>query len=338
MLTGASWPAFVCPLCRKSVARVSEAWRCDVCNRVFPEVDGIADFRVEPDPWIGLEEDRDKATRLLARTPGASFEQTVREYWAMTPSTPAWQAERHIAAVLGAERRTHDWLEQPGNAMLAAPAARSAPLIDLGCGTGELLAILAEREVPAIGIDVAMRWLVQARRRPALAAGHQLLVCCNAERLPFADGVLGAAVGLGLLEHCAAPKPVLAEAHRVLQRGSPLRLRTVNRFGLLPEPHVGVWGVGFVPRNWADRYVHWRSGERYLHHRPISAGELRRALQAAGFHATNVTAASLLSSDVERLAPGLRPLAPTYAAARRVPIARRALSAFAPLVEATGVA
>lgn len=31
----------------------------------------------------------------------------------------------------------------------------------------------------------------------------------------------------------------------------------MNRFSLLPEPHVGLWGVGFLSRQTADTYVRW---------------------------------------------------------------------------------
>ena len=209
-----------------------------------------------------------------------------------------------------AEQRTREWLALSENAVLTE--ATAAPLLDLGCGTGELLAILAGRGIPAIGIDIAMRWLVQARRRSALAGGEQLLVCCNAEQLPFPDESFGAAVSMGLFEHCSDPTPIAVEAHRTLRSLAPLRVRTVNRYGQPPEPHVNVWGIGLLPRRLANAYVHWRSGARYLHHRPISAAELRAALAGAGFQGVEVTAAAPLSSEIIRLPPPLRKLASVY--------------------------
>lgn len=333
----AGWPAFVCPRCRTPVDANADGWHCSGCARDYPQLFGIADFRLEADPWIGLDDDRDKARRLIESTPDASFAETVRAYWAMTPSTPQAQAERFIDAVLSAEDRTNEWLDLPTQAPVRT-APTNGPVLDLGCGTGEMLAALDARGVRAIGVDVAMRWLVQARRRDALRGGRQLLVCCNAEYLPFPDSSVGAVVSLGMLEHCRDASVVLRDAHRVLQRGGAMRLRTVNRFGLLPEPHVGVWGVGFMPRRWADGYVQWRSGQRYLHHRPVSAGELRRALVASGFKAAKVTAATLLSSDVQRLPLRLRPLGDAYVALRALPAVGRLLSMGAPLLEAAASA
>lgn len=328
-----AWPEFVCPRCRTPVERDSAAWRCHRCRSVFPELYGIADFRLEPDPWIGIEEDREKARRLIESTPDATFDDTVRAYWDMTASTPRAQALRFIEAVQAAEQRTIEWLALPEH--FALQDARSAhPVLDLGCGTGELLAVLATRGVPAIGIDVAMRWLVQARRRGPLRDGRQLLVCCNAEFLPFAAGTVGAVTSLGMLEHCRAAGAVLRDAHRVLRAGGSLHMRTVNRFGVLPEPHVGVWGVGFVPRRYADAYVRWANGQRYLHHRPVSAPELRRALAGAGFSDGRVTAAALLSSDMQRLPRSVQSLGAVYARLRRLPAVGRMMSLLAPLLDA----
>ena len=328
-----SWPAFVCPRCHASVESEPDAWRCRGCSAGYPIVHGIADFRVEPDPWIGLEDDRAKAKRLIEQNPTADFETTVRAYWEMTPSTPKAHAERFIDAVLGAEKRTLEWTELPEQADLSGPTC--SPVLDLGCGTADMAAVFAARGIATVSIDIAMRWLVQAPRRPALAHAQHLLVCCNAEHLPFADRSFGGAVSLGMLEHCRDAQAVLAEVGRVLRPSAPLHLRTVNRFGLLPEPHVGVWGVGFVPRRHADAFVRWRSGQRYLHHRPIASHELRRALRATGWTQVRVVAASLLEADRARVPAPLGGLIDAYSTLRTAPLLRRPLSWIAPLLEAS---
>lgn len=333
-MTVASPPrlAFVCPRCRRPVADAPDGYRCDPCGASYPVVSGIPDFRVAPDPWIGLEDDRAKALRLEAATVGRGFEDTVRAYWAMTPTTPAPYAARFVAHVIDADRRAREWLAANAREDDVAP---DGPWLDLGCGTGDLAAAAPGR--PVVGIDIALRWLVVARKRPGWDPVARPLVCCCAEALPFVDASFGRVLSLGLLEHCADPDPIAAEARRVLRPGGIMRLRTTNRYSALPEPHVGVWGVGLLPRHWADRYVRWRSGQGYLHHRPLSPRELARAFRRAGFARFDVCPARLLSSDLERLGALGAAGASVYTLLRSLPLARAALSWIAPLLEARGV-
>jgi ubiquinone/menaquinone biosynthesis C-methylase UbiE len=207
----------------------------------------------------------------------------------------------------------------------------------VGTGTGDLATVAAEQGIAVTGIDIALRWLVVARRRAELAGASVRFVCCNAEHLPFADGAFTRAVSLGTLEHCRDANQVLAEARRVLTRGGDVRLRTVNRFTMLPEPHVGVWGVGLVPRAMADRYVRWRGGDGYEHHRPLSSREIARGLRRAGFRDARVEAAPMLPSERARLGR-IGWAAVAYEATRRIPLARQAWRWSAPLLEASGVA
>jgi ubiquinone/menaquinone biosynthesis C-methylase UbiE len=329
-VTAGAPPSYVCPACRSALTHRTapdECYECSVCSRRYPVIIGIPDFRLRPDPWIDIEADREKGTLLEADTLDADFETTVRAYWARTPGTPPAQAERFTRYVVDAEPRAREWLLREH-----APS-RNGWWLDVGCGTADL--VLAARRLghPVVGIDVAFRWLVVARRRLQRANLEAPLVCCNAEHLPFDARAFARADSLGTLEHCLDPDAVLAELARVLEPGGTLHLRTVNRFTLLPEPHVGVWGVGYVPRRWADAYVRWRSGQRYEHHRLLSPRELRRALAAAGFQRVHLGAAALLGADRAR-AGALAAAAPVYELCRRAPGVGRLLAWGAPLLEA----
>jgi ubiquinone/menaquinone biosynthesis C-methylase UbiE/uncharacterized protein YbaR (Trm112 family) len=327
-------PSFVCPACRAPLTHVpgpDERYDCAVCARTYPVVIGIPDFRLRPDPWIGLEADREKGGALEERTRGADLETMVREYWAMTPGTPREHAERFTRHVLDAERRAEQWLAGAG------PEASGGWWLDVGCGTADLVVAASRRGQRAVGIDIAFRWLVVARRRLQLAGLDTPLVCCNAEHLPFAAGSFSRVVSLGTLEHCLDAAAVLSESGRVLGGGGSLHLRTVNRFTLLPEPHVGVWGVGYLPRRWADAYVRWRSGQRYEHHRLLSPRELRRDLARAGFRRVQLGAAALLEVDRGR-AGAVAAAAPVYELCRRAPGLGRLLRWGAPLLEVSASA
>lgn len=321
---------FVCPACHGPLDETAAAYTCGPCARRFPVVAGVADFRLVPDPWISLEDDRAKGLRLQEAARGADFETTVRTYWQMTPTTPAPVAARFVEHVLTATPRTREWLD----GMVREAAAPAGPWLDLGCGTADMAEAAPEGQT-VIGIDVAFRWLIAARTRLEAAGRPAWLVCCNAEHLPFPSHSFARVLSLGLLEHSADPRPVFREAARVLAPGGPLAMRSVNRYSLLPEPHVNVRGVGFVPRRWADRYVQWRSGQRYEHHRPPSVREVRDAARRAGLTGVRVRAARLLAHDRARLG-ALGGLAPAYDTLSHVPLAGAALTWVAPLVETTG--
>ena len=323
---------YVCPRCRGAVASTPDAYTCDHCRARFPVVMGIPDFRLLPDPWIGMADDRAKATRLVEGTRGASLEAMVRAYWAMTPGTPDVAAARFVEHAMGAEQRSKEWL-----ALIGASTRVEGPWLDVGTGTGDLSTVAAEQGIAAVGIDIAMRWLVVARRRAELAGVSVDFVCCNAEHLPFAAETFARVVSVGTIEHCIDAEQTFHESRRVLASGGDARIRTVNRYTIMAEPHVGIWGVGFVPRTMADRYVRWRGGQGYAHHKPLSSRELGRGLRVAGFRDVRVEAAPLLPSEHARLGQ-MKWAGAAYDRGRRLPVGRSALRAVAPLLEASGVA
>lgn len=330
--------AFACPVCRGPVQALRgdapgdgvSAFTCDACVRTYPVLLGIPDFRVAPDPWIGLEEDRAKGERLERDTAvGADLEAVVRAYWRMTPDTPPAQAERFIAHVLGASRRSRAWLEAIGG-----PVRAPETWLDLGCGSADIAEVV-DAQTAVVGVDVAFRWLVVARRRLLLLAREPRLVCANAEALPFPDARFDRIVSLGTVEHLADVPQTLMECHRVMRPGASLLVRTVNRYSLLPEPHVGLVGIGWMPRAMAEWWVPRRTGGSYQHHHPLGSGALGRALRAASFVQVEVRAAALLHTDGERLQRSLlRLLVPLYALARRLPVLSWLVRAVAPLLDA----
>lgn len=82
--------------------------------------------------------------------------------------------------------------------------------LDLGCGTGRLTQVLAQRG-RAIGIDAARAMLTEAQRanRLTLAQG-------NAFALPFADASFDAVVALRVVFHLADVESLLREGARVV--------------------------------------------------------------------------------------------------------------------------
>lgn len=316
-----------CPRCRSALSITLPTIHCGGCGARYPVVGGIPDLRTAPDPWIGMADDRAKGLALDASAP-PGLEAAVREYWAMTPGTAPADAARHIAHVLDAPARTADWLGH-----LTPSAEPGEHWLDVGCGTADL-AVTAPKGVEVTSLDVAFRWLVVARRRLRESGIDSELLCANAETLPFADGTFDRVIGLGLIEHCTDHVRVLAEIRRVLRPGGLVHLRTANRWTVLPEHHVGLFGASWLPHGLAHRYVRWRRGTGYEHHHLPSARSLAASLHAAGYHKISVEAAVICGPEQDRLPPMLQRATSTYEFLRQVPGLRALIRFVGPLLEA----
>ncbi len=181
---------FVCPICKGTLAQEREAFRCEACSHDFPVVCGIADFRLWPDAYIGMREDREKGERLR---------------------------EAGVSATL---------------------------------------------------------------------------VCANAEALPFEDRCFDALTAHDLIEHLRDPATAIAEARRVSAANAQNFYSTNSRYCPSSEPHVKIWGVGYLPRRWQADYVAFRRKDlRRYSVRLRSASELNRMFRGWGYADAKIQAA-----------------------------------------------
>ena len=101
-------------------------------------------------------------------------------------------------------------------------------LLDVGCGTGTLLAELGRRQRSAAlaGIDADPRILVRASQKLTSARVRATLVHAYAQHLPFSDGTFDAVVSTLIFHHLSTPlkHAALGEIHRVLKPGGRLLL------------------------------------------------------------------------------------------------------------------
>ena len=264
-----------CPRCKGPLAEGSDSLACDACAASYAVIGGIPDLRLPGPSWIDHEADRVQARRLLDETAGLGLEAMIRYVYASRPGWDEARIARRTREVMGGPARLRaditGWL-QP---CLAGPG----PFLDLGCGGGMLLAAAAAEGRHGVGIDVSMVWLVVASRMIAEHGGRPVLAAAMAEALPLADGALSGVISLDVIEHVADPAVYLREIDRVTGIGGHIALSTPNRFSLTAEPHVFVWGVGWLPRRLQARYVRWRSGKPYDFTRLLSTWEAARLVR-----------------------------------------------------------
>lgn len=112
-----------------------------------------------------------------------------------------------------------------------APLAEGLPLLDLGCGRGEWLALLREAGIAARGVDLNAA-NVQAGREQGLDVRYEDALAALRDS---ADASLGMVSAFHLVEHLdhASLRELLHEAHRALAPGGRLLLETPNPQNLI---------------------------------------------------------------------------------------------------------
>ncbi|MSQ41835.1 MAG: class I SAM-dependent methyltransferase [Dehalococcoidia bacterium] len=151
-------------------------------------------------------------------------------------------------------------------------------VLDLGCGVGEYVRAFERAGALALGCDIELPRLVEARRRGATG-----LAAAAAESLPYRDGSLDVVVLNEVIEHVRDERATMREVRRVLAPGGVcivyapnrlypfethgIQLRGRYRFGNFPF-------VNWLPRRLRDRLV--------PHARVYGRGDWRRVLDGSG--------------------------------------------------------
>lgn len=143
-------------------------------------------------------------------------------------------------------------------------------VLDLGCGTGPLLAAIAVAYPGAAttGLDVSRQMLRVAQTR---TGEHRSLVQGDVTALPFGRARFDCVVSASSFHFWRRPERALGEIARVLRPGGQL-----------------------VITDWCDDYLACKICDRVLrvvsraHHRIYTAGEFAELLDASGFRITTL--------------------------------------------------
>lgn len=236
----------VCPECRAALEQRAGAYVCLGCGRDYPIIFGIPDFRIASDQYLSLEAERDKAGDLAGKASHLSFRELLDYYYSITDDVPSSLSHAYTRAILNGP----DHLEPIARDI---DSGAKGTVLDAGCGAGSLLIALAKRHRKAVGVDIALRWLVLCRKRLMEAGIEQYLVCADITRPPFEDHSAGAIAGIDLIEHTHDMQLTVRCMASLLQPGGAMWLAVSNRYALGPHPPTRLWFIGFLPRRAAAR-------------------------------------------------------------------------------------
>ena len=327
-------PVWCCPACRGTLASAPNTrLRCERCSAEFWISGGIPDLRVDRPAWLDIDEDREAAERLDRDFASRSLEDMVRAVFAAQPGRSQQQIDLRTRQVLGAPARLATQLDGWLRDVTHTPG-----FLDLGCGPGMLLAAAAARGVSGLGIDVSLTWLVVARRMIEQYGGKATLCAAFAESLPLRDGQVPGIVSLDVIEHVADQARYLAEIDRIAADGATIALATPNRFSLAAEPHVHVWGVGWLPTRFQARYVRARSGRAYEFVRLLSVPGLSMLLSRHTRFAGRFVVPQVPDDDIAAMHARRARLARLYNRLADSPLLRWPLLGIGPFFRYTGTA
>lgn len=302
-----------CPYCANHLSFGDRDCVCSGCDKKFPVILGILDLRVPLEgAWVDFEEDRLIALSLAEKYPSHSFEQLVAEVWNKRQNVPPEIVKRRIRGITQATAKYEADLADKGwiGSLFSNPAESFC--IELGCGPGGFLEAAIPRFNSVVGVDISLMWLVVAKKRLEEKGLDCTIVCACIEHLPFKGDLFDLTVAFDVIEHVTNPQLIVEAIHHITRPGGKVVCTTPNRFSLSAEPHVGVWGVGFLPRRWMQSYVRWRNGMFYQHTYPQSLLDLRRYFKHASRFEFSIKTPTIWEKEVEGFSPIKRALAKLY--------------------------
>ncbi|MDI6793555.1 MAG: methyltransferase domain-containing protein [bacterium] len=278
-----------CPSCRGELAYRDDHYKyhCPACQRDFLVYRGIPDFRLRS----MLVQEQKEVEIILSNFDSMNYEDLLRARINFS-SVPKDLLEKHLRHELLSRERGEIRLNKIkrliDRSRQAEPACQGfhggERCLDLGCGGGSALFALSAQFKEAIGLDISLVDLLLARKLfDTYRIGNGTLVCASGLAMPFPNECFDLINATDVIEHMPDQRGFLKEAYRVMTGGGYFCFNSPNRFNIFgPEPHVHLWGVGFLPRRYMDAYVRLFKGISYKHKKLLSVFELKRIMNGVG--------------------------------------------------------
>lgn len=324
-----SLPDLVCPLCKKEVKKHEEHYTCESCERDYPIFFGIPDFRVEVENWLNYGEDQKIASELVEKYDNMSLHELYMYAQGIDNYSPEEYFEQRAHQAL---RMVHRSRERMSNLGLFNGADKKKYL-EVGCGTGALLAVASESFQNVIGIDICMEGLVIAKKRFEEMELDIPLICGCVDCLPFRDNSFEFVASDDVIEHTNSAELMVSECTRVTMEEGCFFFTTPNRFTIGKEPHVFVWGVGYVPRQFAEKYVSLFTSKSYKFTRLLSVFEIRKMLNATGILDYQIILPDITKTELQDFSAVKRAFVQVYQFIKKLIIIRQILYLIGPFFQ-----
>ena len=319
---------FACPICKGPLEQESKGYICARDDRSYPVTLGIPDFRPFPHEWVESDVEQAWTALLVTEYRNRSFAELVDLYATLMPGMPADLAAMLRARFLGGVVHGQSCLAELQH-LGALPATRN--FLDIGCGSGGFLVAASYVFQSVVGLDISMPRLILAKKQLEDTGREAIVIWGCAESLPFVDNSFHVVVGSDVIEHVKEQVQVMREAKRVMVSGGLLFLATPNRWSLTPEPHVNVWGVGFLPKAWRASYV-WRARNiPYVNVSLLNWFETRRLILQTPFERWHIIAPTFPPEHTARLPAWARAAVPLYHALKERLVLKWLVYLFGPL-------
>ena len=191
------------------------------------------------------------------------------------------------------------------NLLQLIPDLKRQRILDIGSGRGKFLIDATIRGVQCSGLEFNPAYIEQTYRLAKEQGAAVSVTQGAAEQLPFADASFDFINMSEVFEHVDDPARVMHEVYRVLVTGGAAYVSVPNRFALR-DPHFHIYGVNWVPRRYAARYLSlFKKHKQYtreagrqrldeMHYRTYHAA--RRLFEHGGFTVTDIREKKIRSS------------------------------------------
>jgi SAM-dependent methyltransferase len=179
--------------------------------------------------------------------------------------------------------------EQSGSFLEGALERSGARVLDVGCGPGHAVAIMARQypELELTGVDLSEEMIAEAKRRNA-GVSNLSFRQGDAMALPFEDNSFDHVTSMASIKHWPDQRQGLSEIRRVLTPGGTALVMEADRNCSWRAAHNFVlrWRGVFPPGR--PLITYWF--RRFVAGQGMSAGQLERLFADAGFVQPELTA------------------------------------------------